>query len=508
MNVADLLDRARVLWGEAPAWTHGSRTATYAELARRAAALAAAWRAAGLEPGDRVLLLMTNRPELVEQLFACFWGGFVAVPLNRHLHPDEVEYVAGHCRASAAVVDESTRPAAQRLAALGDIRVHDVDADPDPVELHGDARLAPEGPRDGDPDDAAWLFYTSGTTGRPKGAVLTHRNLMAMTWSYLADLDPLSGNPVAVHAAPLTHGSGLYLLPFVARGVRHVIAHASRFDGAEFLDLVAHHRATHVVFLAPTMLNRVVAARAGSTADLSALRSIVVGGAPLYGRDLALADQALGPVVTQIYGQGESPMTISLMRADGPAHRRAAGSTGFPFTGVRVSTVDADGRQTPPGVPGEVVVAGDVVMRGYWDDPAATEAAMPGGRLHTGDIGFLDEAGYLFLTDRSKDLVISGGSNVYPREVEEVLLEHPDVAAVAVVGVPDPEWGEAVCAFVVPTGGEPSEADLRAHCLRALAPFKTPKRWEFVDDLPTNAAGKVLKRELVRTVTQHSERTP
>jgi acyl-CoA synthetase (AMP-forming)/AMP-acid ligase II len=497
LNIAGLLAAAARAVPESPAWTFGDRSATYGQFTDRCAELAGGLTRRGVRPGDRIVLLLPNSPELLEMLFAAFWAGFVPVPLNWHLHPQEVAYIVDHCEATAILVSEETDPVLDVLPAgvlvlhrsgRHGVRLAEVAAEP--------AALAETAA-----DDPAWLFYTSGTTGRPKGATLTHRNLARMTLNYYADIDRLAEPAVFVHAAPLTHGSGLYLLPAVGRGAHNVISTAHNFDAGEYLALLSRHGATHAAFAAPTMLKRMVTAATATAHDLSRLRSIVVGGAPLYRADLRAATAAFGPVVTQIYGQGEAPMTITVMPPLPPdaLDGSDAGiiSCGRAFTGLDVRVLGPDGRPAPPGTEGEVCVRGDVVMRGYWADPTATGQAIRDGWLHTGDIGHLGERGHLFLTDRAKDVIITGGSNVYPREVEEALLTHPDVREVAVIGRPDPEWGESVCAFVVLGPGAPEEpAALIAHCKDRLASFKKPKEIVFVGELPKSAAGKVLKREL------------
>ncbi|MBP2364573.1 class I adenylate-forming enzyme family protein [Pseudonocardia parietis] len=491
MNIAALLTDGIARAGAGVALVQGARTLTYPELGRRVGRLAAGLAGLGLERGDRVLLLMPNRIELVEALWAAFHGGLVAVPVNWHLHPDEVAYIARHSGASAVIVSDETAGATRGLA--DEIRVLRVGrANGSDTGLDYEDVLAPEPipAVDTAADDPAWLFYTSGTTGRPKGATLTHRNLAAMTEAYHGDLDEVADGSVYLHAAPLTHGSGLYLLPSIARGATQVIAPGHSFSAAEFVGLLEEHRVTHAAFLAPTMLRRVVDEARDRT--FPALRSVVVGGAALYQEDLRAALDVFGPIVIQMYGQGESPMTITVMPASEALDR--PGSCGRPFRGVEVRIAGPNGEPVPEGGDGEVLVRGDVVMRGYWDDPDATAATLAGGWLHTGDIGHLD-AGYLHLTDRAKDVVITGGSNVYPREVEEVLLTHPAVREAAVVGVPDPEWGESVRAFVV-VDGDPGADELIRHCRDRLAPFKKPREVVFVPELPKNAAGKILKREL------------
>ena len=485
MNIAGLLTGPIARAGGRAALVQGSRALSYAELGDRVSRLAAGLTRLGLRPGDRVVLLMPNRPELVESLWAAFHGGLVAVPVNWHLHPDEVGYIVRHCGAAAIVVSDETAAAARGLPKT--VRVIRTGPDYEALFAPGPAPLAETAG-----DDPAWLFYTSGTTGRPKGATLTHRNLAAMTEAYHRDLDPVADGAVYLHAAPLTHGSGLYLLPSTARAATQVIAPGTSFSARDFVALIGQHQVTHAAFLAPTMLRYVIDEARGQT--LPTLRSVVVGGAPLYQEDLRDAVRVLGPVVTQMYGQGEAPMTITVMPpAEALDH---PGSCGRPFHGVDVRLAGAeDGEPVPDGSDGEVLVRGDVVMGGgYWDNPDATAATLAGVWLHTGDIGHFEGA-YLHLTDRAKDVIITGGSNVYPREVEEVLLTHPAVRECAVVGVPDPEWGESVRAFVV-ADGEPDAGELIQFCRGRLASFKKPREVVFVAGLPKNAAGKILKRKL------------
>ena len=312
----------------------------------------------------------------------------------------------------------------------------------------------PSPPAGAAPDDLAWLFYTSGTTGRPKGAMLSHRNLLTMTLSYYADVDRVGATGTILHAAPMSHGSGLYLLPHIAKGACQVIPESKGFNSDEFLELLPFHTDV-TAFFAPTMVTRLVNAPSLGSADISNLRTIVYGGGPMYAEDCLRALDALGPRLVQIYGQGESPMTITgLSREahldrDHPRYMDRLASVGTPRTDVEVRVCDGDDADLPAGEVGEVLVRGDVVMTGYWRNPEATAETLRGGWLHTGDMGAFDEDGYLTLKDRSKDLIISGGSNIYPREVEEVLLRHPGVLEVSVIGRPHHDMGEEVVAFVV-----------------------------------------------------------
>lgn len=502
MNLGVWIERHGRRQPDDPALADGERVhATWREFAARAAGGAAGLRSLGLSPGDRVAVVMRNRPEYLEALFATWHAGLVAVPVNARLHRDEIAYILDHSGSAVVVTDddhagdvESLVGTVSRLRAAvvapGERWDRIVGSSPVPLV-------------DRRPDDPAWLFYTSGTTGRPKGATLTHRNLLMMSLSYFADIDPVAPQDAILHAAPISHGSGLYGLPHVARGAVSVVPHSGGVDGDEIAALLGRWSGVSF-FAAPTMVKRLTGDRAVATADLSNLKTIIYGGAPMYLADLEDALGVFGPRLAQIYGQGETPMTITaLSKADHadrnhPRWRERMQSVGVPRTDVEVRVVDDDDRDLPVGEPGEVVVRGDVVMAGYWEQPEATAETLRGGWLHTGDIGSFDAEGYLTLRDRSKDLIISGGMNIYPREVEEALLRHPGVRAAAVVGRPDPEWGEAVVAFVVATepGAPPPVDELDRTCLDHIARYKRPKEYRFVDALPTNNYGKVVKREL------------
>jgi long-chain acyl-CoA synthetase len=460
---------------DAPALFHGRAPwATHAQLARRAARIAGGLRRRGLAPGDRLAIAMRNHPEYLAVLYGAWWAGLAAIPINAKLHPREVAWIVENAGARLTVEDPAQ---AAELEA-------------------GEAGLAPAAP-----ESLAWLFYTSGTTGRPKGAMLSHRNLAQMTWSYLADVDAVSGSGRLLHAAPMSHGSGLYNFTHLVKGAAQVVPESEAFDAAEVLDLLAFHRDVSF-FAAPTMVKRLAEAALACGAQAPGLRTLVYGGGPMYLADLDRATQAFGHRLAQIYGQGESPMTITALSkahhadAGHPRHRERLASVGIAHSVVEVAIREPGGRDLGPGGVGEICVRGDVVMSGYWNNPAATASALREGWLWTGDLGVLDADGFLTLKDRSKDLIVSGGSNIYPREVEEVLLLHPHVAEASVVGRPDPEWGEAVVAFVVARGDPPPAEELDRLCLEHIARFKRPKEYRFVASLPKNNYGKVVKTEL------------
>jgi long-chain acyl-CoA synthetase len=472
----------------APAIALGSRTVlTYGELASRVTRLAAGLRAKlGLAPGDRVAIYMQNCVEYFEVLFAVWHAGLVAVPVNAKLHPRELAWILGDCGARACFALDSVEG-----AETIDVRSRAFEA------LHLDAGNPPAEAR---PDDTAWIFYTSGTTGTPKGAMLTHRNLLFVTNAYFADIDRLLAGDSILHAAPLSHGSGLYALPHFASGALNVIPESGGFDAAEIFDLVDAHRNVSF-FAAPTMVVRLLGSPAAR--EVPNLKTITYGGAPMYVADALRAIGLFGPRLYQLFGQGESPMTITGLpqshhAAEGdPRFLERLASCGFARTGVEVRIVDDAERELPPGEVGEILTRSDCVMAGYWENAEATAKTLRGGWLHTGDLGSLDAQGFLTIRDRSKDMIISGGSNIYPREIEEVLLRHEGVAECSVVGRPHPEWGEEVVAFVVPRAGTaPTAEALDALCLANIARFKRPKAYRFIGALPKNNYGKVLKTDL------------
>ncbi len=503
MNLARLIIRVARRDPALAAITAGAMCWSYGDLADRVARTAASLTSRhGLRAGDRVALAMENSPEFFQLLFGCWHAGLCAVPMNAKLHAKEFAYILED--AGAAMCFSS--PALQAgiaAAAKSDHGLRLVATDDREFAALLDGAAA--APADVDAADPAWLFYTSGTTGRPKGAVLTVRNLLFMTACYYADIDRVAPGDTMIHAAPLSHGSGLYALPHLAQGGHQLIPESGHFDASEILGLIGRHRRVSM-FAAPTMVVRLVNSPAADGADLRNLGTIVYGGAPMYVADLERALELFGPKLVQIYGQGESPMTITaLAKADHAAKDRLA-SCGIARTGVEVRVADAEDHDLPIGDVGEIVTRSDCVMAGYWGDPAASAAALRGGWLHTGDVGALDENGFLTLKDRSKDLIISGGSNIYPREIEEVLLLDPRVAEASVIGAAHAEWGEEVVACVVARpGGGITAAELDRLCLDHIARFKRPRRYVFLDELPKNNYGKILKTDLRRRLAQERE---
>ncbi|SDT95155.1 AMP-binding protein [Stappia sp. ES.058] len=491
MNMAAWLARAGRAKADLPALSRdGTVVASYSRFAENAARLASALHGPfGLAPGDRVAIVAGNGPRYLEALYAIWWAGLAAVPVNAKLHAAEIGWILENCGARLAFAGsgQDAEIGAYAPESLREIVTIDgpmyrrmLDSDPMPV-----AACAP--------DDLAWLFYTSGTTGRPKGAMLSHRNLMAMSFAYLSDVDPTAPGETLLHAAPMSHGSGLYAMAHVARFGINAVTESGGFEPAEVFGEIARTPALSM-FAAPTMIKRLTEHPGDAVCEN--IRTIVWGGAPMHVADAIRAIDRFGPRFAQIYGQGETPMTTTVLsRADiadrdHPRWRERLGSAGIANSAVEVS-IDRAG--DTPGESGEILVRGDTVMTGYWNNPEATADTIRAGWLHTGDVGAFDADGYLTLLDRSKDVIISGGTNVYPREVEEVLLVHPQVHEVSVIGRPDSDWGESIVAYYA---GEATPDALDALCLERIARFKRPKAYVRLEALPKNNYGKILKTEL------------
>ena len=488
MNLALWLERTAARDGARPALFSGTQAvATYAEFYERARGVAGWLREQKVMPGDRVAIYMPNCPDYLILLWGVWCAGAVAVPINAKLHPREACFILDNAEARLVFVDAAlAEPSQKALDEACQVVCHVPQAE---------AVANPEPRR---AEDLAWLFYTSGTTGKPKGVMITFGMLMAMALSYTADVDQISPDDCAIYAAPLSHGAGLYNIMHVQHGCRHVCPVSAGFDAAEVFDLAARFGRAHM-FAAPTMVTRMTAAAKAAGRNGQGLRTVVYAGGPMYLPDILEARAVFGDIFVQIYGQGECPMAITaLLRADvAGADMARLASVGRAQSCVEVAVVDQNGVSCAVGDVGEIAVRGAAVMPGYWRNPQATASTLINGWLHTGDVGTLDAAGYLTLLDRSKDVIITGGSNVYPSEVEQVLLQHAEVSEVSVIGRQHPDWGEEVVACIV---GTASEAELDALCRAQIARFKTPKAYVRLDALPKNNYGKVLKTELRRLV--------
>src|SRR6195256_5824384 len=487
MNVAEWLAASARLRPDAPALLTGfDLDADYATFARRAAAIGADLsREYDIAPGDRVGFFATNCTPYLEYLFGIWWIGAVAIPINAKLHGREAAWICSDAGAKLTFVSDDTIAALLEAKSELPAAMITRSMDGSAFRQMRDGEGAPM-PLAREVNDLAWLFYTSGTTGRPKGVMLSHGNLVAATLCYLADVDYATPDDVSLYAAPISHGAGLYHLPHVRMGGRHVVPESGGFDPDEVLN-IGRQLGNVVMFAAPTMVRRLVDAAKRRGENGEGLRTIIYGGGPMYLPDIPGANAVMGARFLQIYGQGESPMCITALgrhwHADTghPRYLERLASAGPAQSVMQVRITDADGKPLPAGETGEIEAKGAAVMLGYWNNPKANAETLKDGWLRTGDVGRLDQDGFLTLSDRSKDVIISGGTNIYPREVEEALLTHPGVREVSAIGVPDPDWGEIVVACVVlEDGAAADDARFDAHCLASIARFKRPKRYVYL----------------------------
>lgn len=507
MNTCAFLEKAALQWGDNIAYIHGEETRDYREFYDRVLRLAGGLLDLGLKPGDRVAYALANSPRILETVYACFAAGLIVVPINARLHAREMAYIATNSGAKVLIhgsefeagftehrdLFETVETWVGLEKSTGGSVVFE-------ETLQAGTRL--DGPVEVDSSDPCWLFYTSGTTGRPKGATWSHRTASKVIMNYLADVYNIQPGEVVLHTAPMSHGSGIVAMPAVARGATNAIMDSSSFDPKALFATIERTKTAHIAFVAPTQIIAMLDSFVPGEYDLSSLKAICYGGAPIYVEQLRQAVDAFGPVFAQIYGQGEAPITISGLPASAHAALLASGddrigSAGQARTDVEVKIVGPDDEVLPIGEVGEIVARGDVVMLGYWNNPEATAETLRNGWLHTGDVGRFDDKGYLFLLDRAKDIIISGGNNIYPREVEEIIVQHPGVFNCVVLSVPHDYWGEAVHAVVMrEPGADITEAEIIAYCAGFLAGYKKPKSVEIVDELPLSGYGKVQRREI------------
>ena len=506
MNLAHMLTQNARRYGDRAGFVWGDKSWTWREIDREVSALAAALAARGIAKGDRILVHSKNCEEMFWSMFAAFRIGAVWVPTNFRLMADEVAYLA-------------TASGAKAFLCQGDFPLH-------AKAVSGPAftwRIGPEGTfgerslgeaiasHDGvridnvavEHDDPCWFFFTSGTTGRSKAAVLTHGQMAFVVTNHLADLTPATTEEDAsLVVAPLSHGAGVHQLMQTARGAKTILLPTERFDIPEAYRLIQTHRVSNL-FTVPTILKMMVEHPAVDQFDHSSLRHVIYAGAPMYRQDQKAALKKLGKVIVQYFGLGEVTGNITVLPAslheeeDGPQAR--IGTCGFERTGMQVSIQDDNGRELKPFETGEICVIGPAVFAGYYDNAEANAKAFRDGWFRTGDLGHMDEEGFVYITGRASDMYISGGSNIYPREIEEKILTHPAVGEVAVLGVPDSRWGEvgvAVC--VAREGANPvSEAEMAAFLAPKVPRYKMPKRFFFFEALPKSGYGKIPKR-LVR----------
>ncbi|WP_425247832.1 acyl-CoA synthetase [Streptomyces sp. NEAU-NA10] len=521
MRLTDYLDKGASLGPGAPCLTTGGHTLTYGEVQELSWRVARALDRSGVRPGDKVAVLSANDPTAFSCVFGISRAGAVWCPVNPRNEAAENRELLDLFDCVCLIFQEAYAPLVAKI-------LPDLPKLTTLVCLDGSPSFAtPLGPwLDGGPgapeqteppapltpldpfarvDDTVMLVGTGGTTGRPKGVMLTGRNIETMTALTLMSypFGPPGDRPLYLALAPLTHAAGVLCFPVMTLGGEIVIMPTP--DLTEFLSLVERHRVTHT-FLPPTLIYMLLGhARLGST-DLTSLRCLWYGAAPMSAARLQEAVERIGPVMAQLFGQSEAPMMISTMapedhfRPDGSLAVERFASAGRPSPLVGVAIMDGDGRLLPPGERGEIVVRGSLVMAGYYKNPSATEEASRHGWHHTGDIGYLDADNYLFIVDRAKDMIISGGFNVYSAEVEQAVMEHPAVQDCAVVGLPDDKWGERVTAVVQLHAGTSAtsvtDPGIRDFVKARLGSVKAPRQVEVWPDLPRSKVGKVLKNEV------------
>src|SRR5882757_3603348 len=496
------LHRAVQLYPDRTATVFGERTRSYRESLDRVARLASALRSLGIQSGDRVALLAFNSDRYHEYLLAVPWTGAVVVPVNIRWSQSEIAYSLRESDARVLLVDDAFAPIAAALKAdcTGITSVIFCGDGERPVglqdyeELIAGADPIPDTRRGG--DDLYGVFYTGGTTGLPKGVMLSHANVLASSTGVIVAGDVATRAGRTLHAAPLFHGAGLAMWSIgLLLGSTH--AFVPSFTPAGVARAIEQHGITDVL-LVPTMIQMLIDSPDTADADLTSLRRLQYGASAISEAVLDRARNALpGVGFVQAYGMTELAPAISLLTPedhDQPHLRRSAGRA---VAHAEVRIVDSAGQEVPRGAVGEVAVRGDSVMIGYWNRPEDTAAAIRDGWMHTGDAAYMDEAGVIYIVDRIKDMIITGGENVFSAEVENALAKHDRVATCAVIGVPDTRWGERVHAVVVLTSGTTiTPSELTDFCRQRIANYKVPRSVSFTDSMPLSGAGKILKREL------------
>lgn len=502
-DLGAVIDRAVRWYGASTAVTDGGRRQTFREVGERSSRLANALAELSPFTGSRVALLMPNRLEFVETDLAIMKAGKVKVPINPRLADAEREYVLADSGADTLIYDPAFEEFATRVAGnLADLK-HVVRVGDERSEHLAYEDLLKQGstrrPRAAVTGDApSFILYTSGTTGRPKGATATTASRLAATVNMLAEEIEAEPGDAMAHIGSMAHGSGSKTLAYFLRGARNIVV--PKFDPEGFLALVERERVTGT-FVVPTMIAMLLEASKTARHDLSSLKTISYGGAPIGAGLLTEALERFGHVLVQVYGSCEAPHPVLIMRKGDhriPTGKEARlGAVGREVTSVHIRIVTTDGAEAEDGQPGEMWIRGANVMSGYWNNGPATREVLVDGWYRSGDVCYRDDDGFYYIVDRARDMVISGGLNIYPAEIEAALYKHPAVLEAAVFGIPDSVWGEAVKALiVVKPGHATTEAAIVEHCRQLLAGYKKPRSIEFVDSLPKGATGKILKRQL------------
>jgi fatty-acyl-CoA synthase len=508
MNLGQLLSQTAALFPDRSGLIQGEQHWSWHEINARVNAMVAALRGLGVKAGDKLLVHSRNSRQMFESCWVAFRLGAVWVPTNFRLTPPEVAYLGASSGASLMLYDDAfpdhvdavraANAALTYVVAIGRARAGELSYEA-LVQTHlGQVPL----PAAVAYDDPLWFFYTSGTTGKPKAGVLTHGQMAFVVTNHLADLIPgTTQDDCSIAVAPLSHGAGIHALLNVARGAATVLLPSEKLDPQVVWALVEKHRVTNL-FTVPTIVKILVEHPAVDAFDHSSLRYVIYAGAPMYRADQKLALTKLGKVMVQYFGLGEVTGCITVLppamhSADDADENANIGSCGRPRTGMEVAILDASSQPVPAGEVGEICCRGPAVFAGYHANPEASVKALRDGWFHTGDLGRLDARGLLYITGRESDMYISGGSNVYPREVEEVLLTHPEVAEVAVLGVPDAKWGEVGVAVVVRReGSHLNEQILLGHLEGRCARYRWPARIFFWDALPKSGYGKIVKKDI------------
>jgi long-chain acyl-CoA synthetase len=491
MNLASIVTESAARVPDNAAVRLGDTALTYAELDERSARLATLLREQGLEPGDRVGVMLPNVLEFPVSYYGVLRAGCVVVPMNVLLKRREIAFYLEDSGSKLLLAWHGF--AAEAGAGAGDAGVEPIEVEPASFA----ALLAAHEPTPGlaatDEEDTAVILYTSGTTGKPKGAELTHANLFRNADVSSRTTSEIAAGDVVFGGLPLFHSFGQTVSMNASLMVGACLTLVPKFDPGEALETMQRDRVTHF-YGVPTMYGALLHHPEREDYDTSTLRICITGGASMPVEVLRGFEEAFGAIVLEGYGLSEtSPVSSS----NHPDRERKPGSIGTPLEGVEMRVVDEDDNEVAQGEVGEIVIRGHNIMKGYWQRPDATEEAMRGGWFHSGDMARVDEEGYFYIVDRKKDLIIRGGYNVYPREVEEVLYEHPKIREAAVVGVPHDQWGEEIGAAVVLHEGEQLDPEeVSAYVKERIAAYKYPRLVWFLDELPKGPTGKILKREI------------
>ena len=510
MNVRHSIDRAIREYPDRTALVFGDRRLSFSELSDRVNRLANGLVGLGISKGDRVGMLLRNCCEFIEIDFALSKTGIVRVPLNARLTGSDHEYMLNDSGSNTLIFGEEFTETVQEIkphvkTVKTFVRVSQglsVENVLNAIDYEGLIKKSPSEEPGGEVEeqDLHTLFYTSGTTGKPKGVMLTQKSWANVTINLILDYGPFTEDDVLLNTQPLSHGAGFFVLPCFVNGGTNVLL--SDLKPSAVFETIEREKVT-VLKLVPTMLYQLMESPEKDRYDLSSLHAIIYGGSPIAVPRLIEAVQFFGKKLVQLYGQAEAPMCIStfskrdhIIEGSEEVVERLK-SAGKPCINVEVRIVDDDGKDVQPGEVGEVIVRGYHIMQGYWNRPEETAQTLRDGWIYTGDLGYFDSHDYIFLVDRKKDMIISGAFNIYPKEIEEVIVTHPRVKEVAVVGVPDEKWGEAVKAIVVPKAGvEVTEQEIIDYCRERIASFKKPKTVDVVPELPRNPYGKVLRAAL------------